>query len=240
MRTDPMSVYNKARLTGALWLAVIVTGAFATLMARAIYVPGDPAATAASLLAAETQFRFAFVTNIVSFACYAAVTGLLYVLLKPVSQTLALIAMIFGVTGTAIGMSTSVAELVPLLLLKGSYLVGFSREQLSSLALTSFSTSRQGVLVSWVFFGLQCFTAGFLIACSSFLPRILGILLSLGGSAYVLGCLSILLWPGAGGSLFPVLAATALLGEGALSVWFVVKGLNVERWILTNQEKLIY
>ena len=228
--TDEVPANTQARIAGALWLAVIITGAFATLTMRQLYMANDPAGTAVRLLASESQFRVAFVVNVISFACYVGVTVILWVLLKPVSRTLALLAAALGVTGVAIGMATSLAQLIPLLLLNGSHLASFTTEQLQGLALTSFLVNTQGALVSWVFFGLQCVIAGYLIARSSFLPRILGVLLAIGGTGYVIGCSMILIFPNIGGKLFPILLGAAFIGEGSLTAWLLAKGVNLAKW----------
>lgn len=228
--SDNASAHTQARIAGGLWLAVIITGVFATLLTRAVYVPDNPLSTAARLLASESEFRLAFVLSIISFACYVGVTVILCVLMNPVSRTLALLTGVLGVTGTTVGMATSLSQLVPLLLLKGSYLTTFTSDQLRSLALTSFLFNAQGILVSWVFFGLQMVTVGYLIARSNFLPRVLGVLLAFGGSIYVIGSFVTLVWPNLGGRLFPILGGAAFIGEGSLAVWLLVKGVNLGKW----------
>lgn len=76
-----------------------------------------------------------------------------------------------------------------------------------------------------VFFGLQLLLVGYLIFRSTFLPRILGALMAFAG----LGWLTFL-WPPLANYLSPYNLAPGMLGEGALIVWLLVKGVNVERW----------
>jgi hypothetical protein len=71
----------KARIAGALWLVVIVTGGFAVLTRSALLVRDDAGATASNILAFETRFRLAFVADLIGGACYLGVTLLLYELL---------------------------------------------------------------------------------------------------------------------------------------------------------------
>lgn len=57
------------------------------------------------------------------------------------------------------------------------------------------------------------------------MPRVLGVLMAIGG----LGWLTFLSPPLAN-SLFPYNLAPGILGEGALTVWLLVKGVNARRW----------
>jgi len=76
-----------------------------------------------------------------------------------------------------------------------------------------------------VFFGLHCLLVGYLIFRSTFLPRILGVLLAFGG----LGWLTFISRPLAN-SLSPYNLAPGILGELSLSLWLIVVGVNVQRW----------
>jgi Domain of unknown function (DUF4386) len=76
-----------------------------------------------------------------------------------------------------------------------------------------------------VFFGFYCLLIGYLILRSTFLPRILGVLMALAG----LGWLTFLSPPLAG-RLSPYIFAPGIFGEGTLTVWLLVIGVNVQRW----------
>ena len=78
---------------------------------------------------------------------------------------------------------------------------------------------------SLVFFGFYCLLIGYLIFRSTFLPRILGPLMALGG----LGWLTFLS-PSFARHLSPYNLAPGMLGEGLLTVWLVVFGVNENRW----------
>jgi hypothetical protein len=81
--------------------------------------------------------------------------------------------------------------------------------------------------LSLVFFGLWCVLIGLLIFRSTFLPRVLGVLLAIAG----LGWMTYLL-PPLGVHLFRsyIVVGASALGEIPLLVWLLVVGVNVERW----------
>jgi hypothetical protein len=76
-----------------------------------------------------------------------------------------------------------------------------------------------------VFFGFYCLLIGYLIIRSTFLPRILGVLMAVGG----LGWLTFMS-PTLTHSLYPYNLAPGIIGEGALTLWLLAVGLNEQRW----------
>jgi hypothetical protein len=78
---------------------------------------------------------------------------------------------------------------------------------------------------SLVFFGFYCLLIGYLIFRSGFLPRFLGVLMAFAG----LGWLTFLSPPSAN-HLSPYIFAPGILGEGSLTLWLLVMGVNDQRW----------
>ena len=221
----------KARVAGALWLAVIGAGVLGVLVESKLIDRGDAALTAANIVASETLFRLGVAADIFGGACYLGVTALLYALLKPVSRSVSLVAASCGLAGVAVGAAGSVFRLAPLVLLgDGRYAAAFTATQLQSLAMVSLGLQTVGFAVAMVFFGLQCILVGCLIVRSDFLPRALGVLLAAGGSSYVFSSFANLLSPPFGALVFPFIVPAAIVGEGALTLWLLSKGVNVERW----------
>lgn len=87
----------------------------------------------------------------------------------------------------------------------------------------SFNT---GYGIALIPFGLHCVLTGYLIVRSTFLPRILGVLMALAGLGYL-----IFLWPSLGDRLFfPYIAVPGVVGEGSLTLWLLLMGVNNMRW----------
>ena len=89
---------------------------------------------------------------------------------------------------------------------------------------------------SLAIFGIYCLLIGYLIFNSTFLPRILGLGMVIGG----LGWLTFISSPLAN-QLSPFNMLPGVLGEGALTLWLLIKGVNVDRWKeqagLTGEQK---
>jgi Domain of unknown function (DUF4386) len=80
-------------------------------------------------------------------------------------------------------------------------------------------------LSALMFFGPYCILLGYLIFRSTFLPRVLGVLMVLAG----LGWLMFLL-PALPHFLSVCIMGLGILAEGLLMLWLLVKGVNVQRW----------
>lgn len=76
-----------------------------------------------------------------------------------------------------------------------------------------------------VFFGVHCLTVGYLIVRSTFLPPFLGVLLGIGG----LGWLTFAN-PAFAARLAPWIILPGIIGEGALSLWLLTRGVDAARW----------
>lgn len=76
-----------------------------------------------------------------------------------------------------------------------------------------------------VFFGGYCVLIGYLIVRSTFLPRVLGVLMAFAGFGWFT-----FFSPSLAGSLAPYNMAVSVLGESVLCVWLIFKGVNEQRW----------
>lgn len=230
-RNTEASPCLKARIAGGLWLIVIAAGVSALLVRSTLIVRGDAAATATNIMASEPLFRLGFAADVIAFSCYMGLTVILNELLKPVSRSISLLAAFFGLAGCVIGAVVLINLLAPMILLDGApYLSAFESRQLQAMALMSLRLHGQAYDIASVFFGFQCLLIGYLIVRSTFLPRLLGALLAIGGLSYVISAFATFLSPAFGANLFPYIVPAALVGEGSLCLWLIVKGVNLPRW----------
>ena len=225
----------KARIIGVLYLLTILTGVFAAgFVSRRLVVDGDAAATATNILAHRGLFQLAFTVYLIEMACQIATAALFYVLLRPVSKSVALSAAFLELTGCVIKTFARVFFIVPLFVLGGanssapdgvSVLSGFSTQQLQALALLLLKVNDQGAAMALAFFGFSTVLNGYLIFRSTFLPRFLGVLGMISG----LGWLTFL-YPPLGYRAFLFAALIALLSSAVTIFWLLVFGVNEQRW----------
>jgi hypothetical protein len=221
-----------ARTAGWLYLVVIAGGIFEELFVRsALIVRGDAAATAANILANEMLYRWGFAAGIIILLSNVPLTLIFYDLLKVVNRRAALLMVFFLVVGTAVQAVNLLNHFAPLVFLKGApYLSVFDVEQLQALAYASLRLQLTGYDIALAFFGFYCLSAGYLIFKATFLPRILGALLALGGLCYVTNSFAGFLFPEFRAGLLPYILLPSGVAELSLSLWLIVKGVNLSRW----------
>jgi Domain of unknown function (DUF4386) len=103
-------------------------------------------------------------------------------------------------------------------------------EQLKALALMFLELHGQGFNIAIIFFGFYCLLIGYLIFRSTFLPRIMGVLMASGGLGYVTLNLANFLSLPLAKYLSLYVMVLGGLGELSLMPWLLVIGLNVQRW----------
>jgi hypothetical protein len=230
VRSSPQAL---ARFGGAIYLFIIAAALFGEAFVRgSLIVPHDAAATAHNIVASETLFRVGLAGEMLTCACDVTLALILYVLLKPVSRNLALLAAFFRLTFVSIYGVSKLFEVAALVALsRADFLKAFAPQQAQALAYLFLRVHSLGYGVSLLFFGFCCVLFGYLIHRSTYLPRILGDLLVIGGVGYVLFSVAQMLAPEfAARLLFPWLMLPAFPAELGLCLWLLVKGVNLPRW----------
>jgi hypothetical protein len=82
------------------------------------------------------------------------------------------------------------------------------------------------------FFGFYCLLIGYLIIRSTFLPRVLGVLMAIGGLSWLT-----FFSPSLTSQLNPYNLAPGIFAEGVLTLWLLAVGLDEQRWIEQAGEK---
>ena len=217
----------KARMAGVFQLLEAITAACpGVFILDRLVVAGNGAATAANILGHERLFWLGFASLLIGAACHIVWALLMYELLKPVNRSLSLLAAFVILVCCAIQAIASLFFLAPLLILQGGSSSAFTPEQLQALALMFVKLNNFANDINLVFFGLWCILTGYLIFRSTFLPRILGVLLAIGG----LGWVTYLYPPLAYHLFIPYIATASALGEIPLELWLIVMGVNAQRW----------
>jgi Domain of unknown function (DUF4386) len=216
----------KARMAGGLWLLYVSMAGLADFARRGLVVNGEAAATATNILAHEPLFRLGFAADLLAIACYIALTALFYDLFKPVNRTVSLLAAFFSLVGCTILAFACLFELAPLVVLGGTQdSIVFNVEQLQVLAYMFLKLYGQAYSISLVFFAFFSLVIGYLIFKSTFLPRILGVLMAVAGMAWLT-----FLSPSFGAKYLHPYLMVAGSGEALLILWLLVFGVNEQRW----------
>ena len=216
-----------ARIAGASWLLIILTGIAAEFFIRMpLIVPGDAVATAANIVASEGLFRLGIALDVLMLVFDVIAAVALYALLKRVHHSLALLAAFFRLVMDAV-LAANLINLVLVLVFLNA--VGGQAEQWRGMEQVFLDAHGSGYDIALIFFGLHCFILGGLLYASGFVPRALGLLLLLASLGYLIDSFAHLLLPQGSPALATsagVLIGVAVLAEFSLSLWLLAKGVG--------------
>ena len=222
------SIQTYARVTGLLLALSMVFGFLGEWYIPMRFMSTDAAVTAERITNSISLYRLGFAAYLVEAICDIGLALLFYVLLKPVNKPLALAAAFFGIVSTSLYAVAEIFYYAPVVLLSGtSYMKTFTPEQLNALTMVSLKLFARVGMIFLAFYGIATMLRGYLIVRSGFLPKPIGVLLLLGGAAFVAKNVAILLTPTFSSDFFLIAMFPAGL---ALTLWMVVKGVDVAKW----------
>jgi hypothetical protein len=221
-----------ARSGGALYLAIIVLGAFAEgFVANKLIEPGDAAATAHNILASPGLWRLSVAGDLVVVLCAVPLLWIEYLLLRPVSRQLVLLAVLFNLVSLAVESISKLFLLVVVPTLNSAdFLRAFEPQQLEVLANLALRSHDIAFNIALIFFGLTCLVNGYLIFRSGYLPKLIGVLMQIAGLSYLIACFAALFAPALSDLITPLILLPPLIGESSFCLWLLVKGVNVTKW----------
>ena len=156
---------------------------------------------------------------------------ILYVLFRPVSKTLSLVAAFARLAMTVIQDINLLNNFTALQLLSGAdYLKVFEPDQLHALVLLFLNAHEFGAYVWEAFFGLLCIVLGYLLFKSGYFPRLLGVLMVFASLGYLTDSFGNIIFPNYKEIFVWVVAVTAVIGELPFLFWLLLRGVNIQEW----------
>ncbi|MBB5061320.1 hypothetical protein HDF16_006056 [Granulicella aggregans] len=218
-----------ARWIGALFLVSIVAGGWGeSYVPDKLFLANDLAGTAHEMANSVGLFRSSFAAYLIEVACDITLNVLLYALLRPVSRTLSLLAMCFGLMGTAIfatGELLYFAAALPAIDADVARVI--SSEAKATLTYLCITIYGYGFGIFAMFYGIAAAVRGYLIWHSGYLPRTLGAVGIVGGASFVVKNFMIVLAPRAD---LPYVIAPMMLAMLSMGLWLLVKGVDRAHW----------
>ena len=227
-----LSPLTYARIGGLIYLVIIILGGVDEAVIRSkLIVPGDVLATTHNIMASKELFRKSIVGDLLMQVCDIPSIVIFYILLKPVSKSLSLLAAAFNLIQTAVLAINKIYLLVTLSFLGNEeYLKALDPHQRQALAYLSLDLHESGYGIGLIFFGFTCLITGYLMFRSGYFPRIIGVMQIIAGLSYLINSFAQILSPTLAAALFPAIVVPAFIGELATCLWLLIKGLNVEKW----------
>ena len=216
---------NPGRVAGFLYLLLGFSVFRPIYVEGALIVRNSASATAHNIATHESLFRLGIVCDLLAGLSCLVVALALYRVLKRVDRNLGILMVLLGgCLPLVIDFLNSLNDIAALLLARGDgFLSAFNQPQQAALATLFLRIHEYGYLVNEIFAGLWLFPFGILVFRSVFLPRLIGVALMINGCAYVAIAFTGLLAPDFVDRVTRVVSP-ALLGEGAIVLWLMIKG----------------
>jgi len=217
---------NPGRGAGLWYLSIVLIGPL-----RLIYIPsklfvhGNAAATVTNIGTHQWLFGAGIVSDLIGSVALVLLTLAFYRLFRDVDTNLAVPVVIFGgIMPALLNFVGVVADMGALAIARGKdFLSVFSKPQLDALAMLLLDLRNHQYTAAEILWGLWLFPLGILIYKSRFMPRFLGIWLTLGGLSYVALSLTGVMLPAYQDKVFKM-SQPAMFGELALMLWLLIKG----------------
>ena len=227
----PAQAKSHARIAGLLYLIIIVFGIGSEVVLRGPLVDlANARQTTEAILGAQGVFRLSIAADMIMAVSDVALAVLLFMVLRPVGPTLALMATVFRLVQAAILGMNLLNQHMALLLLTGAQDVsGLAPEQMQSAALLFLNAHEHGYDLGLVFFGVNSVLTGLLVWRSGFVPRLIGAGLMAAGAVYLTGSALRFLAPAMLGAFLPAYGLT-IIAETAFCLWLLIAGIRTERY----------
>ena len=216
---------NPGRVAGFLYLLLGFSVFRPIYVERALIVRNNALATAHNIATHESLFRLGIVCDLLAGLSCLVVALALYRVLKRVDRNLGILMVLLGgCMPLVLDFLNSLNDIAALLLARGdSFLSAFNQPQQAALATLFLRIHEYGLLINEIFAGLWLLPFGILVYRSVFLPRLIGVALMINGCAYLSIAFTGLLAPNFVDRVTRVVSP-ALLGEGAIMLWLMIKG----------------
>lgn len=224
------SIKTVARCGGLLYLINILLGFFAIGVVPEMIVAKDAHTTAQNLIQHEQLFRLGFVAHLIILLTNIPLALVWWKLFTPVSKTITLGIIFITLVATAVEISNQFNQLASLVVLNGSQLSAFSKEQLDSIGFMFHRLQIASVNVAFFYFGFYGISAGYLIVRSTFFPKFIGVLMATGGTCYIIYSVTVFLAPASAAQMVPYILIPSGLSELVFCLWLLIRGVNTKKW----------
>ena len=221
---SPTATKRLARVAGVVYLALALATAFGFY--HAPLVQGDLTVIGRMLIKSDVRFHLAVVADVLAAALSVPLALLLYELFRPVCRVQSALLALLLLVAMPVSFVVALNYVAAQWLLSGAPLVAAIPDpQRQAFGMLFLGLHTHGVLAVEIFYGLWLLPFGLLVIRSGYLPRVLGVLLIMGGLAYVAHSITSLLLAGQRVAVYERITMLArAAAEFPAILWLLIKG----------------
>ena len=223
------STQKTARLAGFYYLLVAIFGFYGIMYVPSqVVVKGNAAATMQNILDKEFLFRSGISGNLIGAVAFLLTALTFYQLFKNIDEPKAKLLLVLVVVQIPVTFLAESFAFASLMIAKGEILQHLDLIQKQDWVMFLLRLKSYNIIALEIFWGLWLIPLGQLIIKSGYLPKFIGILLILGGIAYVIESLDFILFSEKLSFITDygfIFYSTAELSTVA---WLLVKGVKIK------------
>ena len=222
------------KIAGISYLMVFVISIFANYYSlESLVVPGDAEITANNFKTNELFIRLSAAGWLIVIVFDAIVAWALYMVFKPVNKGIAYLAAIFRLIFVVVFACSFINHFSAIQLLTNTQLKTiYSGNEMHGQVLQYLSAFNYGTHISFLFFSIHIFLTGYLILKSDYIPKLLGILLTVASLGYGIDSFGNFVsasYAENETSFLIFVAIPAIISEFSFTLWLLYKGFKTTK-----------
>lgn len=227
--TTKFSNNKLARISGLIYLGVVLTGIFSLMyVPDKLIVENNAQLTYQNIISSESLFRLWIVCGLLCYTLFLFLPLVLYKLLHEVNETHAKLMVILAMMSVPIYFLNVQNEFNILSIINNKNTsIDLSVEQIQMQIMLYLNQYDNGMRIVHIFSGLWLYPFGFLVFKSGFLPKILGVLLMLGCFGYLINFIGNTLFTNYSKiGISSYISLPASIGEIGICLWLLIAGVK--------------
>jgi len=229
MDLSAMKISNNklARITGLIYLGVVLTGIFTLMYMPSKLFGADTASlTYQQIASSQLLLRLGILSGLLCYTFFLFLPLALYKLLKQVNENYAKLMVLLALLSVPVYF-LNVQNLFSILsvIINGQSKFGLSVEQAHSQVMLYIDQYNNGMRLVHIFSGLWLFPFGYLVYQSGILPKVLGVFLILGCFGYLINFVGNTLFSNYSQfGISSIINLPASIGEIGTCLWLLIRG----------------
>ncbi|WP_103068495.1 DUF4386 domain-containing protein [Aquimarina sediminis] len=231
--TKDIPLHQAALITGVVSLIIIIIAPYAEFFVYPkLLILDQPKETAQNILDHKTLFLSAVFCYLITAIGDIIIAWTVYILLLPVNKSLSLLIAWFRLIFAII----SIVALVYMfklykLVTTPEYLDIFGNQQFYAQIKMAYEEYKLTMSIGFFLFSIYLILLGYLVLKASYIPKLLGVLLTIAGCGYLIVTLQPFLFP----NINVELVSITFLGEVIFMLWLLIRGRKIKEPICTKE-----
>ncbi|MDH3589578.1 MAG: DUF4386 domain-containing protein [Gammaproteobacteria bacterium] len=216
---------KNARVAGAIYFLLVITGVFSIMYVPATLIEfGDAGATAKNILSREWLYRLGIFVGLLSNIIFAVLGVALFRLFREIDEGQAFLMLVLVVMSATAGFVNVFNQLAALIFLSDAeFLAAIDKPQLEALAYAFIRLDGHATNALELFWGLWLLPFGLLVYRSRFIPKFFGVLLIIACVGYVLSSFMSIVLPQQKAMISTIITVLTV-GELPIILWLLIVG----------------